>query len=113
MTIIAQIKFKKVKIFYDGNFVGSLEDPRPDMWYIEGEWFPEQSEYGKNFDRLFRLQDLKGNFSNSGGVLIGWSENEEILDGLALGITGNLFIFRRLSEQAKEILLKEGKIINL
>ena len=82
------------------------------MCYIEGNWIPEESERGKTFDGLFRRQNLKSNFTDLKGVLINWSEDENLFDGLALGIEDNLF-FRMLNKDAIEVLTKERKLINL
>lgn len=56
---------------------------------------------------------MKNNFSELKGVLIRWSENESLFDGLAFGILENVFVFRMLNQESKELLLKEGKLINL
>lgn len=102
-----------MNIFYQNELVGTVENPINDMWYIEGVWSPAQSEAGNSFNALFRLQDMKSNFSELKGVLIGWSENDSLFDGLAFGILESVFVFRMLNQGSKELLLKEGKLINL
>jgi hypothetical protein len=100
-------------IFSNNIFVGILENTTQDMWYLEGEWKPQDNEFGRNFDKMLKEQNFEKNFSDLKGILIYWKEhkNEELSVGLAFGLLNGNLVFRMLRRENVDILDKENKLI--
>src|SRR5215204_4483644 len=49
----------RITINWDGETVGFMEDPMPDMWYLEGKWFPNDSPRTIEFLKLTQNLNLQ------------------------------------------------------
>ncbi len=55
----------RIAIVWDGETVGFMEEPMPDMWYLEGRWVPSDNPKTKGFVRA--TQDLVAKKGVAGG----------------------------------------------
>ena len=44
----------RLAIVWEGETVGFMEEPMPDMWYLEGRWVPSENPKSKEFLRATR-----------------------------------------------------------
>lgn len=52
------------KIIWNSKEVGVLLNAKPDMWYLEGRWEPNNTGDCEHFERLMKLLDTKEVFSD-------------------------------------------------
>lgn len=83
-------------IFYEDTFVGTVQDLRVDMGYIEGTWTPVPD--ARPFQLLLQKQQLRQNMLSGAGVPIEWQQgDDERRPGLVIGAVGQRLVFRMRS----------------
>jgi len=66
----------RIAIIWEGKTVGFMEDPRPDMWYLEGKWLPSESPKTKDFLRVTQGLDVRESVRTGSNVWIELVEEE-------------------------------------
>lgn len=106
---------EKIYIYFRDEFVGAIANVSWDMWYGEGDWQPENTQFAKQFMEYIEATDSKQAaeaFRNLRGKLVKWScesaesiENPRLMDGLAMFIYGGRITIRMVvSPEGTEIL---------
>jgi hypothetical protein len=85
-----------IVLHHEGLRVGQMSQITSDMWYIEGDWHPQEG--GEGFAELLTQQDLKANFRNGTGVNVEWSQGSSTRHaGLVMGMVDERLMFRMLT----------------
>jgi hypothetical protein len=104
------------KIIWDNKEVGQLVDPRPDMWYLEGNYESNQTPDSEKFERLMRSLDATQVFNDlSKGPNLVLMNKETQYDLNAIGISldnGKLFVRQMVKPITETIQPKRGTLID-
>jgi hypothetical protein len=92
------------KVIWDNREVGQLIDPRPDMWYLEGDWKSNGTRDAARFEKILLSLDTRQ-------VMIDLSKGLEIilktngsddLDAIGISLNHDKLFVRRITEKLSE-----------
>jgi hypothetical protein len=96
----------RLQVTWRGYLVGFIEDPVPNMWYLEGKWLPENSLYAQEFHNVTALLNPAEVLQNPAqGVAVYLSKSEAVREEtLAIVVAppeATLLVRRVFNEEAK------------
>ncbi len=86
------------------NIVGELQNPMPDMWYLDGEWVSNGSKHAQDFEILVRNFDTKQVYQDhTKGTRALLFETKSLegsgINAVIISLTDNRLFLRRVFEK--------------
>lgn len=100
----------KYSVKWRNEEVGSFDVKGIDMWYLEGEFVPNDTALAKEFNDLVKTFDFKKVFKNHKlGTTIEMTNEEGIITSIVQGYIKNTFCVRMMtSKEGIELVNKES-----
>ena len=93
----------RIAINWKGEIVEFMEDPMPDMWYLEGKWLPSENAGTAEFLELTRNLDIRKTIDGGSGIWVELIEEgrETIKAAVLSPPSETIFLRRDLSKKPK------------
>lgn len=93
------------QLIWQNEQIGMLDNPVPDMWYLEGPWISNNTEAAKAFEALAKDLNFKITFADldRGIEVFLKSEDDFLLRAIVISLTSEHSLFVRRMHHPKEI----------
>jgi hypothetical protein len=92
------------KVIWDNREVGQLIDPRPDMWYLEGDWKSNGTSDSARFEKILKSLDTRQVMIDlsKGPEIILRTKGSDNLDAIGISLNNDKLFVRRMTEKLSE-----------
>jgi hypothetical protein len=89
------------KVIWDNKEVGQLINPRPDIWYLEGDWKSNETIDSAKFEKLLRSMDPRQVITDlsKGLEIILRNPKTEDLDAIGISLDNDKLFVRRMTKK--------------
>jgi hypothetical protein len=89
------------KVIWDNKEVGQLINPRPDIWYLEGDWKSNETIDSAKFEKLLRSMDPRQVITDlsKGLEIILKNPKTEDLDAIGISLDNDKLFVRRMTKK--------------
>lgn len=99
---------ESIEVLWDNQIVGTLINPMPDMWYLDGQWESKNTSKSHEFVEACKVLDTRECMRHGAGIPIQLQEGTSRIYGLVLSpVTDTLFL-RRIFHKETETLLAQA-----